>query len=99
MNMSKLPGRMVETGQYPGVSLGHPNIDYVSIACGYGVEGETVDDPKRLRDALLRAKSAIQSGRPYLIDVKIETRFGSFDRDWYDHFSIAKGWTPAETEI
>jgi hypothetical protein len=28
--------------------------------------------------------------------VKIETRFGSFDPEWFDHFSIAQGWTPSQ---
>lgn len=94
LNMSKYPGRMLETGQYPGVSLGTPNIDYVALAKGYGVEGEAVREPAALAAALQRAKAVINGGRPYLVDVRIETRFGSFDRDWYDHFSIAEGWTP-----
>ena len=94
LNMSKYPGRMPETGQFPGVSLGHPDIDYVAIANGYGIAAESVTDPGELSAALQRAKDVINDGRPYLVDVHIETRFGSFDRDWYDHFSIAKGWRP-----
>lgn len=95
LNMAKYPGRMFATGRYPGVSLGHPAIDYVSLAKGYGVEGESVDDPNRLGAAFGRAKAAIRAGRPYLVDAKVETRFGSFDKDWYDHFSIAAGWPHA----
>jgi len=95
MNMAKYQARMFDTGQYPGVMLGHPQIDYVALAKGYGVEGESVADPNDLAAALARAKSAINAGRPYLVDVQIETRFGSFDADWFDHFSIARGWTPS----
>ena len=95
MNMAKYPGRMLATGQYPGVNLKHPAVDYVALARGYGVEGETVDDPAALAAALGRAKQAINAGRPYLVDVHVDTRFGSFDRDWYDHFSIAEGFRPA----
>jgi thiamine pyrophosphate-dependent acetolactate synthase large subunit-like protein len=80
---------MVTTGKYPGVSLRHPEIDYVSLGLGYGVKGETVTEPARLADVLRRAKASIAEGRPYLVDVAIETRFGSFDAQWYDHFSIA----------
>lgn len=94
MNMAKYPGRMRETGQYPGVALGHPEIDYVALAKGYGVDAESVTDPAGIAGALERAKSAINAGRPYLVDVKVESRFGSFDRDWFDHFSIAQGWPP-----
>jgi benzoylformate decarboxylase len=90
MNMERYPGRMLAMGRYPGVSLAHPEIDFVSLARGYGVEGEVVADPKLLAAALGRAKAAIREGRPYLLDVKVETRYGSFDDSWYDHFSIAK---------
>lgn len=95
MNMGKYPGRMLETGRYPGVQLGNPDIQYVKIAEGYGIEGELVTDPRALAPALQRAKRAMQEGRPYLVDVKVETRFGEFDPDWHDHFSIAEGWSPA----
>jgi benzoylformate decarboxylase len=94
MNMAKYRGRMLATGQYPGVSLGHPDINYVALANGYGVEAETIVQPSELAAALQRAKDAISRGRPYLLDIRVETRFGDFDRDWYDHFSIAKGWRP-----
>jgi len=95
LNMSKYRGRMYESGQYPGVSLSHPNIDYVALSKGYGVEAESVSEPGELAAALHRAKQAINAGRPYVVDVKIETRFGPFDPDWFDHFSIAEGWAPA----
>jgi benzoylformate decarboxylase len=97
LTMSSYPGRMVETGQFAGVSLRHPDIDYVSLAKGYGVEGESVAEPGQLVAALQRAKAAIQAGRPYLLDVKVESRFGSYDSDWYDHFSIAKAWKPPQS--
>lgn len=93
--MSRYPGRMVESGQFAGVSLGHPDIDYVSLARGYGVDGESVAEPSDLAAAFKRARAAIREGRPYLVGVRIESRFGAYDADWYDHFSIAKGWTPA----
>jgi benzoylformate decarboxylase len=96
LNMSKYPGRMVERGQFPGVSLGHPDIDYVSLAKGYGVAGERVTEPDQLAAAFARAKGTIQQGRPYLVDVKVATRFGAFDEQWFDHFSIAAGWTGTE---
>lgn len=89
LNMAKYAGRMLDTGRYPGVSLGHPDIDYVSLAKGYGVDGELVSDPSQLAEVLGRAKQSIQAGRPYLVDVHIEKRFGAYDEDWFDHFSIA----------
>lgn len=89
MNMVRYPGRMAATGRYPGVSLGHPEIDFVSLAKGYGIEAEVVADPGLLAAALGRAKAAIAEGRPYLVDVRVETRYGAFDPDWFGGFSIA----------
>ena len=70
------------------------DVDYVALANGYGVEGESVSAPGELAAALGRASKAINEGRPYVVDVKIETRFGSFDPDWFDHFSITDGFSP-----
>lgn len=90
MNMVRYPGRMAATGHYPGVSLAHPEIDFVSLAKGYGIEAEVVADPAQLAAALGRAKAAIAAGRPHLLDVRVKTRFGSFDPDWHGRFSIAR---------
>ncbi|KAB2935943.1 MAG: Benzoylformate decarboxylase [Rhodocyclaceae bacterium] len=89
MNMVRYPGRMAATGHYPGVSLAHPEIDFLSLARGYGVEGETVGAPGELAAAFARAKAALAQGRPYLVDVRVKTRFGDFDPDWHGRFSIA----------
>ena len=81
---------MAATGHYPGVSLSHPEIDFVSLATGYGVAAEVVADPGELPTAFARAKAAMAEGRPYLIDVRVKTRFGNFDPDWHGRFSIAE---------
>jgi len=90
LNMNRYQGRMVETGKYIGVQLGHPDIKHVSLAGAYGIEGERVEDPGKLAAALKRCKRAMQDGRPYLLDVLIERRFEGKDSDWYDFFSVAK---------
>ncbi len=89
MNMVRYPGRMAATGRYPGVSLAHPEIDFVSLARGYGVEAEVVTDPGQLPAAFARAKTAMGEGRPHLVDVRVKTRFGDFDPDWHGRFPIA----------
>ena len=62
----------------------------MSIAKGYGVEGERVADPAKLGDGLDRCLAAVADGRPYLLDVEIERQFGGADCDWHDFFSIAQ---------
>jgi len=90
-NQNLYRGRMVQTGKYVGVNLGHPDIDHVKIAAGYGVEGERVTAPGALAEALTRCQRAMGAGRPYLVDVKIARQFEGKDSDWYDFFSVARG--------
>ena len=83
-------GRARATGRYIGSYLGDPDVDYAALAGAYGVEGESIDDPERLRAALERALGVVRSGRPYLLDVAIARRFEGADVPWYEKFSVAK---------
>ncbi len=89
-NSGLYQGRMAETGKFLGVNLGHPDINYVSIADAYGIEGERIDGPAGLASAIRRCKRAMAGGRPYLVDVIIERRFDGKDSDWYEFFSVAR---------
>jgi benzoylformate decarboxylase len=82
--------RAAATGKYIGCSLGYPTIDNVSLAKGYGVEGERVEDPEKLPAALARCLRAVGEGRTYLLDVGVERMYGGADSSWYDFFSVAK---------
>jgi benzoylformate decarboxylase len=59
-------------GVYPGMDLVDPEIDYVALARGLGVDATRVDKPAMLRDALAQA---VASRRPALVDVAIERSF------------------------
>lgn len=83
-------GRAAETGKYIGCNLASPEIDNISLAKGYGVEGERVTDPAGLGAALDRCCKAMGEGRPYVVDVAIERRFGGAESTWYDFFSVAE---------
>jgi len=87
-NQNRYKGRMLETGKYIGVNLGHPDVSYVKMAESYGMEGERVEKPADLAAALQRCQRAMHAGRPYLVDVKIESWGAGNDSDWYDFFSI-----------
>jgi benzoylformate decarboxylase len=56
---------------YPNMDLVSPDLGFVEIARGLGVEGVRVATPAELRPALDRALGA---GRPFLLDVAIEGR-------------------------
>jgi benzoylformate decarboxylase len=89
-NQNRYKGRMLDTGKYIGVSLGHPDVSYVKMAETYGMQGEWVERPGDLAAALKRCQRAMHDGRPYLLDVKIENWGAGSDSDWFDFFSIAK---------
>jgi benzoylformate decarboxylase len=51
----------------PGLDVGE--VDYVRVAEGLGVSGETVEEPDELPGAL---KRGLNAGRPYLLDVVVD---------------------------
>jgi thiamine pyrophosphate-dependent acetolactate synthase large subunit-like protein len=82
-------GRQFQTGRDMACYLGDPDIDYVKGAAAYGVEGEMVNDPAKLRGAIERAKRATVDGRPYLLDVHLERNGLGAASTWHPPFSIA----------
>jgi benzoylformate decarboxylase len=90
LNQNRYKGRMLQTGKYIGVNLGHPDISYVRMAETYGLEGERVDKPGDLAAALKRCQNAMREGRPYLVDVRIGTWDAGSDSTWFDFFSIGR---------
>jgi benzoylformate decarboxylase len=56
---------------YPNMDLVSPDLGFVDLARGMGVEGARVTKPNELRPALDKALGA---GRPYLLDIAIEGR-------------------------
>ncbi len=76
-------GRMVETGQFVASYLGNPDMNMASIAQGFGVKAEVVNNPLELKQALARAKLATLEGKPYLIDVQVVRRgIGWTEQPW-----------------
>ena len=55
-------GRAAETGKYIGCNLGSPDIDNVALARGYGVEGETVEEPSEVGPAIDRCFARWRTG-------------------------------------
>jgi acetolactate synthase I/II/III large subunit len=58
-----------------GTALNGPNIDYASIAKGYGLYAEgPITDPNALGPALKRAIARVKAGEPALLDVVTQPR-------------------------
>jgi thiamine pyrophosphate-dependent acetolactate synthase large subunit-like protein len=83
-------GRMVQTGHYCHDYLGNPDMNMASIAKGFGVDGEVVQNPAQLREALARARKHTVEGKPYLLDVQVARKgIGWAEKPWVPPIQIA----------
>ncbi len=58
-----------------GTTLTDPNIDFATVARGFGVHGEgPISDPKDLAPALTRAVAAVKAGQTAVVDVVTDPR-------------------------
>jgi acetolactate synthase I/II/III large subunit len=63
------------TNAHIGTTLTDPNIDYATVAKGFGVYAEgPITDPKDLGPALKRAVAVVKRGEPALVDVVTDPR-------------------------
>jgi thiamine pyrophosphate-dependent acetolactate synthase large subunit-like protein len=90
--VSNVPsGRMVQTKQFVHDYLGNPNMDMASIAKGFGVAGEIVQNPAQLREALVRARQHTVDGKPYLLDVQVARKgVGWAEQPWVPPIQVAE---------
>jgi benzoylformate decarboxylase len=82
-------GRQFKTGRDMTCYLGSPDIDYAKAAGAFGVEGEVVKEPDKLKGALDRAKRAIAEGRPYLLDIHTYRDGVGAASTWHPPYSVA----------
>jgi acetolactate synthase-1/2/3 large subunit len=72
--MAARHGRGIENTAI-GTTITDPNVDYATVARGFGVHGEgPISDPNELGPALKRAIAVVKSGQPALVDVVSEQR-------------------------
>lgn len=85
----RLAGAAAKSGQYPGMYLGDPDIDFTLLAKSQGVSGERVTDPDQIAASLRRGLDATRRGEPYLIDVMISRVGGGAESTWHQKFNLA----------
>ena len=76
-------GKMKKAGQYTGMYLGDPDIDFAGLAKSQGCDGEQVASSADLRKALRRGIAATREGRPYLVDVVVRRVGGGAESTWH----------------
>jgi thiamine pyrophosphate-dependent acetolactate synthase large subunit-like protein len=83
-------GRMMQTGQFVHDYLGSPDMNMAAIAKGFGVDGEVVESPAQLREALARARKHTVEGKPYLIDAQVARKGVAWaDKPWIPPIQVA----------
>jgi benzoylformate decarboxylase len=75
--------RMMETGKYPGLYLGDPDIDFVKLAESQGVTGQRVTSASDIAAALKKGTLETRAGNPYLIEFVVSRIGGGADSTWY----------------
>jgi thiamine pyrophosphate-dependent acetolactate synthase large subunit-like protein len=70
--------------------LGNPDINYISIAKGFDIDGAVLEKPGDIRKVTKRALAATREGRPYLIDASIARRGPGAESTWHPDISIAR---------
>jgi thiamine pyrophosphate-dependent acetolactate synthase large subunit-like protein len=86
---SFIAGQQFKTGKDMTCYNGSPDVDFAKAAQAFGVEGEVVSEPDKIKPALARAKKANVDGRPYLLDVHVDRDGVGAASTWYPAYSIA----------
>ena len=69
--------------------LGNPDVNFVTIAGGFGIDGAVAMSPDEFRAALKRARAVNDEGRPFMIDAAVARRGPAAESTWHPDVSIA----------
>lgn len=73
--------------------LGNPDVDFVSIAKGFGIAGSKLEKPGDIKKVMKRAIAATREGGPYFIDASIARRGAGSESTFHPDISIARNRT------
>jgi acetolactate synthase-1/2/3 large subunit len=82
-------GKMAATGNYVGMYLGDPDIDFVKLAESQGVKGEKAANARELESAMRRGAAAARDGQPYLVEVATARYGGGAESTWHGGYKLA----------
>ncbi len=89
--------RMAETGRYPGLYLGDPDIDFVQLAASQGVKGQRVTNAADIQAALRKGTAETRAGNPYLLEFVVSRVGGGADSTWYQKVKPGANRPPSST--
>jgi benzoylformate decarboxylase len=68
--VAEMRGTTANEGSYVGLDIDQPDVDLLSIARGFGVEGVRLESPSEVGAA---ARAAIEAGKPTVIELTVST--------------------------
>jgi benzoylformate decarboxylase len=83
-------GRMAASGQYAGMYLGDPEIDFVKLAGSQGIKGERATTAAELEAALKRGIQATRDGNSYVVDAVISRIGGGAESTWHEGYKLVR---------
>jgi benzoylformate decarboxylase len=83
-------GKMAASGQFAGMYLGDPDINFAKLAESQGIKGERVTTRAELEAALKRGIQQTRDGNPYLIDAVISRIGGGAESTWHEGFKLSR---------
>jgi len=86
--------RMAETGKFPGLYLGDPDIDFVKLAESQGVKGQRVTSAADIASAIRKGTAETRAGSPYLIEFVVSRIGGGAESTWYQKVNPAVRGAP-----
>jgi len=86
-------GKMAASGQFAGMYLGDPDIDFPKLAECQGVKGERATTPAELEAALKRGIQQTRDGNPYVVEAVISRIGGGAESTWHEGFKLSKRMT------
>lgn len=70
--------------------LGDPDVDFAKLASAFNIDGAVVQNTDELRPAIERGLKVTKSGRPFMLDVRLQNTGAGAEVSWYPKFSLAK---------
>jgi thiamine pyrophosphate-dependent acetolactate synthase large subunit-like protein len=70
--------------------LGDPEVDFTKLAAAYNIDGAVVRNSDELRPAIARGIKTMRSGRPFMLDVRIQNTGAGAELTWYPKFKLGE---------
>lgn len=68
--------------------LGDPEVDFTKLAAAFNIDGAVVRNSDELRPAIERGIKTMRNGRPFMLDVRMQSTGVGAQLSWYPKFKL-----------